>query len=162
MRYTVQYIPISKIKTDFYAKITQRVKELRKVAQDCIHLLIVREHRKKGGYIIINGYNNFEFLKNHTKKKFVPCLVDESKTASSLTSLVYRFRKRKPPFDVPNIKPDTIPLSSWSIINTFLKKEPRFKRLSLNQQIRIIRIGIQYKRTTVLSMKAKVDDLLKK
>jgi hypothetical protein len=162
MRYTVQYIPLNKIKPDFSSKITKRIKELKKAARDCMHLLVVRKSRKEGGYIIVSGNNHFEFLKHHTNKSFAPCLVDESNALSSLTSLYYRFRKQKLPYDVPFLKSDKIALDSWSIIRSFLKQEPQFRRLSRKQQIHVIRLGLQYKKTTVSSMKAKVHDLLKK
>ncbi|WP_373229911.1 hypothetical protein [Cohnella sp.] len=161
MRYTVQYIPLSKIRPDLSARITQRVKELRRAAQDCMHLLIVRKSRKPRGYIIVSGDTHFKYLKNHTQKKYAPCLVDESKASSGIASFIYRFRKRKLPYDVPLIKPGRSAGSSWSIINTFLKQEPRFKNLSRRQQIKVIRLGLQYKKTTISSMKARVDDLLK-
>jgi len=138
------------------------MKELQKVAQDYVHLLIVRKSRKDRCYIIVNGNNNFEFLKNHTKKKFAPCLVAESKASESFSSIVHRFRKRKLPFDLPPNKVDKINAASWSIINSFLKKEPRFKQLPLNQQIRIIWIALRYKKATLLAMRKKVDQLLKK
>lgn len=162
MRYTVQYIPINKIKHVNHVKITHRIKELRKVAQDCMQLLIVRKNGKKGGYMIVNGNSSFESIKNHTRKKLVPCLVDESRASSSIASIVHRFRKRKLPFDIPQVKSDKLTIASWSIINSFLRKEPRFKRLSLNQQIKVIWIAIHYKRATILSMRARVDDLLRK
>ncbi|QYR21073.1 hypothetical protein KZ483_25700 [Paenibacillus sp. sptzw28] len=162
MRYTVQYIPLSKIKPDLSARITQRVKELRKAAHDCMNLLIVRKSRKARGYVIVSGINHFKYLKNHTNKKYAPCLIDESKALSNLASLIHRFRKRKLPYEVPYIKPDRLAGGSWSIINSFLKQEPRFKRLSRSQQIKVLRLGFQYKRTTISSMKAKVNDLLAK
>jgi hypothetical protein len=162
MRYTVQYIPLNKIKPGFSAKITQRVKELRKIAQDCMHLLIVRKNKKEGGYLVVSGMNHLDYLKNHTKKNYAACLVDESKASASLASLLYRFRKRKLPYDLPFTKTERIPDNSWSIINSFLKQEPRFRRLSRSQQIKVLKLGLLYKKTAIVSMKAKVDDLLKK
>ncbi|UUZ86233.1 hypothetical protein LJK88_24175 [Paenibacillus sp. P26] len=163
MRYTVQYIPLSKIRPDFSTKVTNRIKELRKAAQDCMHLVIVRKNRKKGGYVIVSGNSNFEYLKNHTKKSFVPCLVDESKAASGLASLLYYFRrKRKLPSDLSFLKPERFTGGSWTIIRSFLKQEPRFKRLSRRQQIKVLRLGLQYKKTTISSMKAKVNEFLPK
>jgi hypothetical protein len=44
-----------------------------------------------------------------------------------------------------------------SIIRAFLKQEPRFRMLSHRKQLKVLRLGIQYRRTTVQSMKAKVD-----
>jgi hypothetical protein len=161
MRYTVQYIPLSKIKPGLPVQLTQRIKELRAAAQDCIHLLIVRKSRKEGGYTIVSGNNHFDYLQKYTKKKVVPCIVDESAVSSRLTSLVNRIGKRKLPYDVPYIKRERTPVNSWSIIRRFLKQEPRFRHLSRRQQIKVLRLGLQYKKTTVFSMKAKVDDLLR-
>jgi hypothetical protein len=161
MRYTVQYIPLSKIKPGFSVHLTEHTKELRKAAQDCIHLLIVRKSRKEGGYIILSGNNHFEYLQKYTKKKVAPCLVDESKASSRLTWLVHGIRKPKLPYDVPYIKRERTPVNSWSIIRKFLRQERRFRNLSRTEQIKVLRLGLQYKKTTVLSMKAKVDDLLK-
>jgi hypothetical protein len=163
LRYTVQYIPLSKIRPEsITTKTSQRKKELKKVAQDLMHLLVVRKSRKEGGYIILDGHHHFDFLKKHTNKNYAVCLVDESKILASVGSLVHRFRKRQLPYDVPYIKPDRIAINSWSIIRNFLKREPRFRMLSIKQQLKVLRLGFQYRRTTMLSMQAKVDDLLKK
>lgn len=161
MRYTVQYIPLSKIKPGLCNQMTDRIKELRKAAQDCMHLLVVRKNKKEGGYIIISGNNHFEYFRKHTKKNAAPCLVAESK-ASSLTSLIQRLRKRNLPYDVPYLKRERIAVNSWSIIRTFLRQEPRFRNLSRMQQIKVLRLGLQYKKTTVHSMKAKVEHFTKK
>lgn len=104
MRYTVQYIPLSKLKPGISVQLTKRIKELRKAAQDCMHLMIVRKSRKAGGYVIISGTHHFDYLKKHTKKAVAPCLVDESKTLAGLHSLVHRMRKRKLPCEVPHLK----------------------------------------------------------
>jgi hypothetical protein len=163
LRYTVQYIPLSKIRPEsITTKTSQRKKELKKVAQDLMHLLVVRKSRKDGGYIILDGHHHFDFLKKHTNKKCAVCLVDESKISESVGSFVHQFRKRQLPYDVPYIRSDRIAIKSWTIIRTFLKREPRFRMLSRRQQLKVLRLGIQYRRTTVLSMQAKVDDLLKK
>lgn len=161
MRYTVQYVPLSKIKPGLCVQMTDRIKELRKAAQDCMHLLIVRKSKKEGGYIIVSGNNHFEYFKNHTKKSAAPCLIAESK-GSSLSSLIHHFRKRKLPYDISYINRERIAVKSWSIIRTFLKQEPRFKNLSRMQQIKVLRLALQYKKTTVLSMKAKVDHFTNK
>jgi hypothetical protein len=163
LRYTVQYIPLSKIKPEnIAAKTSLRNKEFKKVAQDLMHLLIVRKSRKEGGYVILGGHHHFDFLKKHTKKSSAVCLVDERKISASVGSLINRFRKRPLPYDIPDISPDRIAVNSWAIIRTFLKREPRFRRLSRRQQLKVLRLGIQYRKTTIQSMQAKVEDLLKK
>lgn len=162
MRYTVQYIPLDKIKPELYVKTTRRSKELRKVAQDCMQLLIVRKNRKAGGYVIVNGINYYEHYRRYAKKSVVPCLVDEGKLASALTLLMNRIRKRKMPYELPYINTDQIAGNSWSIIRSFLQQDPRMKKLTRREQLKVLRLGIQYKKTTLRAMKAKVDELLKK
>ncbi|RIX59502.1 hypothetical protein D3P08_04990 [Paenibacillus nanensis] len=160
MRYTVQYIPLSKLKPGISVQLTKRIKELRKAAQDCMHLMIVRKSRKAGGYVIISGNHHFDYFKKHTRKAVAPCLVDESKALEGLHSLIHRMRKRKLPYEVPILKRERTPASSWTIIRRFLKQEPRFKQLSRRQQVKVLRLGLQYKKTTMLSMKAMVDDIV--
>ncbi|WP_284646518.1 hypothetical protein [Paenibacillus silviterrae] len=162
MGYTVQYIPLSKIKSGLLAKPTKRSKELRKVAQDCMQLLIVKKSRKEGGYVIVSGNNHLEHYKKYTKKHVVPCLVDEGKISSNVASLLNRFRKRTLPYELPYTNTDQIGGNSWSIIRSFLKQDPRFKRLTRREQLKVLRLGIQYKKTTILSMKAKVDELMQR
>lgn len=162
MRYTVRYIPLNSIKPGgISTKITQRIKELRKTAQDCMHMLIVRKSKTEGGYIVVSGHSNLDYLKKHTKKMTAACLVDESKVSSKLSSLMHHFRKQKLPDQVPYIKPERLVGSSWSIIKRYLKQDPRFKSLSRSQQIKVLRLGLQYKKTTITSMRAKVDEFLK-
>jgi hypothetical protein len=160
MRYTVQYIPLSKIRPGIPSQLTRRIKELRKAAQDCMHLMIVRKSRKEGGYVIISGNHHFDYFKKHTKKVVAPCLVDESKVLTGFNSFIHRMRKRKLPYEVPRIKRERTSANSWSIIRRFMKQEPRFTNLSRRQQIKVLRLGLQYKKTTILSMKAMVDDFL--
>lgn len=162
MGYTVQYIPLSKIKSGFIANSTNRSKELRKVAQDCMQLLIVRKSRKDGGYVIVSGINHLDYYKRYTKKSVVPCLIDEGKISSTFASLLNRFQKRRLPYELPYINTDQIAGNSWSIIRSFLKQDSRFKRLTSQEQLKVLRLGIQYKKTTIRSMKAKVDELIKR
>ncbi|CAM4003948.1 hypothetical protein COLU111180_18955 [Cohnella lubricantis] len=160
MRYTVQYIPLSKIKPGLSVQLTKRMKELRRTARDCMHLMVVRKSRKQGGYVLVSGSSHYEFLKKHSRKAAAPCLIDESKASAHFASLVHRVRKRKLPYEVPYLKREHTPASSWAIIRRFLKQEPRFQHLSRRQQLRVLRLGLQYKRTTVSSMKAMVYELL--
>lgn len=163
MRYMVQYIPLSKIKPESpITKTSGRKKDLKKVAQDLMHLMVVQKSKKAKGYVILDGHHHYNFLKKHTNKQTAVCLVDESKMSAGLGKLVNQFRKRPLPYDVPDIRSDRVTVSSWSIIRTFLKREPRFRNLSRRQQLKVLRLGMQYKKTTVRSMQAKVDELLKK
>ncbi|MBD0382590.1 hypothetical protein ICC18_20950 [Paenibacillus sp. WST5] len=73
-----------------------------------------------------------------------------------------RFQKRKLPYELPYTNTDQIAGNSWSIIRSFLKQDFRFKRLTRREQLKVLRLGIQYKKTTIRSMKAKVDELSKR
>ncbi|MBB3113239.1 hypothetical protein FHS18_005342 [Paenibacillus phyllosphaerae] len=162
MRYMVQYLPLHKLKSAMTDKATKRSKELRKVAQDCMQLMIVRKSRKDGGYVVVNGSNHLEHYRRFSNKKTVPCLVDEGKIASTMTALWHQLRKRKLPHELPSADMDQTSGNGWSIIRSFLKQDPRFKTLSRREQAKVLRLGIQYKKTTIRSMKSKVDELIKR
>ncbi|MEF3305849.1 hypothetical protein [Paenibacillus sp. GYB003] len=55
--------------------------------------------------------------------------------------------------------PRTVP-AGWSVVRSFLKREPRFARLSRVQQLQVLLLGIRYRKTVVCAMKAKVEELL--
>lgn len=162
MRFTVQYIPLSKIKPDIPVKMTQRINILRRILHDCMHLLAVRKNKKDGTFIIISGLDRYEYLRKHTNKQYAPCIVDESKTSAGMKSLIYRLRNRRLLYHFPQINPERMTPPSLSIIRTFLKQEPRFADLSRSQQLKVMLLGIRYKKTVVSSMKAMVDDMLSK
>jgi hypothetical protein len=161
MRYVIEYIPLNKIKPGLFTTTTPRAKELQKAAADCMHLLIVKKDKKEGGYVVISGNSNLDYLKKHTKKKYAACIVDRSNTSAFFTSLLQKIRKPKLPYDVPFIKRERTAANSWSIIRTFLKKEPRFRLLTRSQQMKVIWMGVRYKNTTVSSMRKRVDEWLK-
>ncbi|AZN41404.1 hypothetical protein [Paenibacillus albus] len=153
MKYTVQYIPLSKIKPGLTSEITNRIKELKRAAQDCMQLMIVRKSKKAGGYVLVSGSSHYDYLKKYTRKKAAPCLVDESKVSAKLISLFQRVRKQNLPYEVPYIKRERTSANSWVIIRRFMKQEPRFKTLTRREQLQVLRLGLQYKRTTVSAMK---------
>ena len=160
MRFTVQYIPLHKIKADSTIPLTQHIKNIRKRMWDCMHLLAVRRNRKDGSYIVISGLDRYEYLTKHTNKKYAPCLVDTHK-ASVLMKLPFqrnamvRLLQQFPTISIQEMKP-----ASWSIIRTFIRREPRFSRLSRARQIKLLFMAIRYKKTVVASMKAQVDKML--
>ncbi|MEB3102611.1 hypothetical protein [Ferviditalea candida] len=160
MRYMVQYIPLSKIKPDIPANMTQRMKQLQRFLTDCMHLLIVRKNKKDGNFIILSGHNRYEHLIKHTNKKYAPCIVDQSRTAAAVHSLFHRFRSKRIPLDVPHMNPDSISPASWAVIRSFLKQEPRFAHLSRSQQFSVLILGIRYKKTVISAMRAKIDKIL--
>ncbi|WP_226037888.1 hypothetical protein [Aquibacillus saliphilus] len=148
MKFAVEYIPISKIKSDQSSKMTDHIKKFHIVMLDCMHLMVVRKN-KDGHYTVLSGLSRFEYLRTHADKKYVPCIVDRRKglTAKALVNhLNNKFYS-----DENSI------VQSWSIIKSFISKEPHFNRLSLAQQLKVIFLGIRYKRTVISAMKNKVN-----
>jgi hypothetical protein len=154
MKFTIQYIPLNKIKPDLSLKITEHIKKLQRLMWDCMFVLVVRKNRKDGSYVIVSGQERFESLKKHTKNIYAPCIVDRS-TSSGILAWFHRFRNKQPLDDFP------LTPTSWSIVRSFLKQEPRFKHLSRSQQIRVLLLAVRYKKTVMYSMKTTVDDILR-
>ncbi|WP_284035418.1 hypothetical protein [Neobacillus sp. 114] len=154
MKFTVQYIPLEKIKPDFSVKMTEHLKRLQRIMWDCMFVLVVRKSKKDGNYIIVSGQERFESLKKHTKSFYAPCIVDKS-TSSDISSWFHRLLRKQPLDDFPFTP------KSWSIVRSFLKQEPRFKHLNRSQQIRVLILAVKYKKTVVYSMRTMVDEILK-
>jgi hypothetical protein len=151
MSFSVQYIPLNKIKPDGSAKMTHNIKLIRKFIWDCMYLLAVEENPKEGNFIIVSGIQRYEYLRKHTNNKYTPCIVLNRKLSSEVKSLVDHL--------FPNMKAERITPASWSILRSFLQQEPRFINLSLGQQIKVLLLGIRYKKTVIQSMRALVDQL---
>jgi hypothetical protein len=163
MRITIQYIPLNKIKPDASFAMTERIRKLRNVVRDCMHLLAVRKNRKDGSYILLSGFDHYEFLRQHSRKSHAPCIVEESEPNRYVPAWVRRLWDRSMTSkQLPKLKRGQVPLASWSILRTFMKREPRFKQLSYNQQLQVFMLALRYKKTVVSAMKAKVDDMLSK
>ncbi|WP_438447928.1 hypothetical protein [Gorillibacterium sp. sgz5001074] len=160
MKFAIQYLPLDQIKPGAAVKWNAKSKALRQTAWDCMHLLVVRKN-KGGGYTVLVGNDRYEQLRKHSRRTQVPCLVDGRSAPDRLQGWWDRLRKPKLPFPVPDLSRDRVEPAAWSIIRSFMKQEPRFRRLTRKQQLRVLMLGIRYKRTTVASMKRKVDDLLK-
>ncbi|MCM2532740.1 hypothetical protein NDK43_10540 [Neobacillus pocheonensis] len=154
MKFTIQYIPLNKIKPDLSLKITEHIKKLQRLMWDCMFVLVVRKNRKDDSYIIVSGQDRFENLRKHTKSIYAPCIVDKS-TSSGFTSWFHRLRNKQPLDDFPLLP------KSWSIVRSFMKQEPRFRNLSRSQQIRVLILAAQYKKTVIYSMKTMVNEILK-
>ncbi|OIK15742.1 hypothetical protein BIV60_08300 [Bacillus sp. MUM 116] len=154
MKFTIQYIPINKIKPDISQKITEHIKKLQRLMWDCMFVLVVKKNRKDGSYTILSGQDRFESLKKHTKNIYAPCIVDKS-SSTGIISLFYRIWKKQPLDDFPLMPP------SWSIVRSFLKQEPRFNNLSRSEQIRVLLIAARYKKTVIYTMKTTVDHILR-
>jgi hypothetical protein len=153
VKFTVQYIPLNKIKPDVSLKITEHIKKLQRLMWDCMFVLVVRKNRKDNNYTIISGQDRYESLRKHTKTLYAPCIVDK-RTSSGIIPLFHRLRKKQPLDDFP-----LMPVS-WSIMRSFLKQEPRFKYLTRSQQIRILLLAAQYKKTVIITMRNTVSDIL--
>lgn len=153
MKFTVQYIPLNKIKPDLSLKITEHIKKLQRFMWDCMFVLVVRKSKKDDSYIIVSGQDRYENLRKHTKSIYAPCIIDKSHS-SSLPTLFNRFRNKQPLDDFPLMP------KSWSIVRSFLKQEPRFKNLTRSQQIRVLILAAKYKKTVIYSMKAMVNEIL--
>lgn len=163
MRFTIQYIPLNKIQSSGSVLMTQRIKQLRSMLWDSAHLLAVRKNRKDGGFTVVGGHDRFRYLRTHTNKMYAPCILDESKEPAAggiLPSWIRRFRNRKLPRRFPKFHPEKITPAGWSIIRAFFKEEPRFERLTRVQQMKVLLLGVRYKKTVVTSMKAMVDDFV--
>ena len=155
MKFTIQYIPLNKIKPDLSTKITEHLKRLQRVMWDCMFVLVVKKNRKDGNYIIVSGQDRFESLKKHTKNIYAPCIVDKSSSSTGMISWFHRFRNKQPLDDFPLMP------ASWSIVRSFLKQEPRFKQLSRSDQIKVLLIAAKYKKTVVYTMKTTVNEILR-
>ena len=153
VKFTVQYIPLNKIKPDVSSKITEHIKKLQRLMWDCMFVLVVRKNRKDNNYTIISGQERYESLRKHTKTLYAPCIVDKS-TPTGKMPLFHRLRKKQPLDDFPLMP------TSWSIMRSFLKQEPRFKQLTRSQQIRVLILAAQFKKTVIFTMRNTVDDIL--
>jgi hypothetical protein len=149
MRFTVQYIPLRKIKPGEAAALTSRLRRLRVLMWDCMQLLVVRRNRRDGTYSLLLGRTRYDYLLTHTRKHAVPCLVDESPTRSRLRAWGTRLRKM------------IVHAPSLSIIRTFMREEPRFRQLTRRQQFQVLLLAIRYRETVVSAMIAKVDHMNK-
>ncbi|WP_221568424.1 hypothetical protein [Alkalihalobacillus sp. TS-13] len=154
MKFTVQYIPLNKIKPDLSVKITEQIKKLQSLMWDCMYILVVKKNRADGTYTLLSGRERYDHLRNETRNVYAPCIVDDS-DPSKVKAIFLRIRNKQPLDDFP------LTPKSWAIVRTFLRKEPRFHKLSRYQQIKVLLLGARYKRTVILSMQNRVEQLLK-
>lgn len=162
MKFTVQYIPMNKIKTDAAGPMTQHMRNLSSVLWDCMHLLIVRRDKKSGNYTLIGGQTRFEHLRKHTTKKYAPCIIDTSSSEEEPRSWWKRFvrgRSKTELKHLPHLQLGKLTPASMSVIRSFLKREPRFTQLTRVQQLKVLFMGVRYKQTTIQAMRASVDEM---
>lgn len=160
MRFTVQYIPLNKIKSDGSVTLNERLKKLRTYIWDCMHLIAVRRNKKDGSYTLLSGHDRYLYLRDHTKKHYAPCIVDENNSLAEIESWLTRLLKGKEASAQQSKLSLPLLPSSWHVIRTFVKQEPRFSQLPRRQQIKVIFLAIRAKRTVVNAMKAKVDEFM--
>jgi len=145
MRYTIRYIPLRKIKPGEVPGMTARLRKLRALMWDSLHLIVVRRNRRDGSYSLLLGRTRYDYLLSHTKKLAAPCLVEESPPRLSFRDFGRRVR----------VMIDRAP--ALSIIRALRRADPRFSRLSRRQQFRVLLLAIRYRETVVAAMIAAID-----
>lgn len=170
MKFTIQYIPMRQIRADYTArKLTEPLKRLRRVLWDCTHLIAVRKDKHQNKYVVISGFSRYEYLLK-TNQTFVPCLIDQEDGEAkqnikaglaheSIFRFIHHWRNRRIVQHYPQAKLERMEPASLSIFRRFLKEEPRFKQLSRMQQLKILYMGIRYRRTVIHCMRKKVEQL---
>ncbi|SDW20929.1 hypothetical protein [Paenibacillus sp. CF384] len=160
MRFTVRYIPLSQIKPGLPVGMTARLRYLRHLMWDGLHLIVVQRDRKDGQYRILLGNDRYEYLRNHTKKLTAPCIVNESKLVAGLQNWLQRFSRKPPAAEPASSAFKRLTPSSWAIMRAYLKEDHRFKQLSRRQQAQVLLLAVRHKQMVVSAMKSKTDQLL--
>ncbi|MDC3415464.1 hypothetical protein [Aquibacillus salsiterrae] len=143
MKFTIQYVPLKKITNNQPVDVTDKIRYLRKVMLDCLYLLVVKKNKKEDSYQVLSGHSRLDFLSKHTNLKYVPCLIADQHANSSKAALLNKMNDNNS--------------SSFQIIKRFIKEEPEYKSLNLFQKIKILMIGLNYKRTVISVMKSQVN-----
>ncbi|WP_186578854.1 hypothetical protein [Aquibacillus kalidii] len=149
MKFIVNYVPLSKIKSSDNLRITSQMKRLHLFLLDSMHLLVVRKNKNENSYTIIYGQNRLQYLQKHEKAKEVPVIIANRQSVGLKALLQQVFNKDT------NTKSLSKP-TTWSIVKTFLKKEPRFKSLSFTQKLKVLMLAVRYKNTVVNAMRNEV------
>ena len=145
MRYTVRYIPLRKIKPGEAPGMTARLRKLRALMWDSLHLIVVRRNRRDGSYSLLLGRTRYDYLLSHTKRLAAPCLIDDSPPRIRVREFGRRVRamiERAP---------------ALSIIRALRRADPRFGRLTRRQQLQVLLLAIRYRETVVAAMIAAID-----
>lgn len=162
MKLTIRYIPLSQIKPDVPAKMTEPVRRLRRFMWDCMHVLAVRRSRKDGSYILISGFDRYEYLHKHTNRTLAPCIIDDEKPMSALKPMLRPMLRKQLPGERPERSVCWLPLPQWAMIRAFLRQEPRFAELSRMDQLKVLLLAVRYRKTVVVCMRSLVTELLSK
>lgn len=159
MRFTIEYIPLKRIDANAPVRLTDAVRRLRRVLWDGSYLLAVRKNRRGGRYTVVAGHDRYNYLKAHTNRIYVPCVLDTGKDASSRPwkTWLRSARNRRLLSRMPHIHPDAVAPAAWSILRAFAKEDTKFARLTRIQQIKVLLLAVRYKRTVVSAMKAAVE-----
>ena len=163
MRLNVEYLPLNKIKPDPTIKVTEHVKKLRNMMWDCMHIIVVKKNNNDH-YSIVCGKERFEYLRKHTKNKYAPCIIHENHIKTEIKYWLQKLfhsqttieQNRQIPF-MEQFTP-----KSLSIVKLFLKQEPSFKKLNPFQKLKVLLIAVQYKKTTIHTMRLMMNNLQKK
>jgi hypothetical protein len=163
MKLTIRYIPLSQIKPDVPAKMTEPVRRLRRFMWDCMHVLAVRRSLKDGSYILISGLDRYEYLHKHTNRTHAPCIIDDEKPMSGLKPMLRPLlRKQLRDEQTERRRVYLLVMPQWAMIRAFLRQEPRFAELSRMDQLKVLLLAIRYRKTVVVCMRSLVTELLSK
>lgn len=162
MKFTIQYIPLNKIKPDVAAKMTEPVRRLRRLMWDCMHVLAVRKNRKDGSYTLVSGLDRYEYLHKHTNRTHAPCIIDDDKPMTGVKQLLRPLLRKRPRDERPRRRTVRLAPPQWSMIRAFLQQEPRFAQLSRMDQLKVLLLALRYKKTVVVCMRSLVNELLSK
>jgi hypothetical protein len=156
MRFTIQYIPLSKIRPGADGAVTERIRQLRRLMGDCMHVIAVRPNKADGTYSLLVGRDRYDYLSKHTRKRCAPCIVDREQVlaegGSLLSAAARLFSPLARSFLLQELEPHC-----WSIIRTFLRTEPRFRQLSRLEQWKVLLLAIRYRQTVLAFMRHAVD-----
>lgn len=162
MKFTIRYIPLSKIRPNVSAKMTERVRRLRRLMWDCVHVLAVRKDRRSGGYTLISGIDRYEYLNKQTYRTHAPCIIDEARPITEVRHLLQPLLRKQRREEKLRKRPGRLTLAQWSMIRDFLRQESRFEELSRVDKLKVLLLALRYKKTVVVCMRSLVDELTSK
>lgn len=156
MKFTIRYIPLNQIKPAAPGAVTERIKQLRRLMGDCMHVIAVRPNESEGTYSLLTGQDRLDYMLNHTKKKYAPCIVDKRHMLKERGRLIAMLSKLFAPLARSGLLHELAP-ARRSIIHTFLKTEPRFRELPRLQQWKVLLLAVRYRQTVLAIMRLAVD-----
>lgn len=87
-------IPLDQIKPLYNAKISQafiaRMKKTEKDLKEFDYLLVVEKNPDKNNYLLVGNYDNYIFLRDHTKIKNAPCIIESPSSDESVYLKILR------------------------------------------------------------------------